>query len=458
MNANYAKLDNVRGELTITIEEKDYADKVKKQLKEIHKNHAEPGFRPGKVPMGLVEKKYGKAVKYDVINKEVGDQVFNYIKENNLHVLGNPLPEKNDDFNIENADFTFTFKLGLAPEIDTHLNKDLHVPYYEITVSDEMIKNQDEQFRRRFGKQDPGDTVDPTALVKGVITELNEDGSVKEGGIVVENGIVAPQYFKDQEQAKLFEGKHVGDVVVFNPAATCDSNPAEMASMLNIDKNETEAHKGNFQMEIKEIIVLKPAEHDEEFFKLVFGPDKVHNEEEYTAAIKELIANSLKADSNYRFSIDAQNAVMNAVGKLELPDEILKEFLKSQNEHLTDENIDEEYTRMLPELDWELVKEALVAQLGIQVVEDDMLNVARLVARNQFAQYGMTSVPEETIDKYAHDILKDEKAQRQIAQQALDLKLFEAIKENVSVDNKTVSVEEFNDLFRPAAPAENAEA
>lgn len=456
MNANYAKLDNVRGELTITIEEKDYADKVKKQLKEIHKNHAEPGFRPGKVPMGLIEKKYGKAVKYDAINKEVGDQVFNYIKENNLHVLGNPVPEKNDSFNIEDKDFTFTFKLGLAPEIDTHVNKDLHVPFYNITVTDEMIDRQDDQFRRRFGKQEPGEEVDETALVKGVITELNEDGTVKEGGIVVENGIVAPQYFKDAEQAKLFIGKKVGDEVVFNPAATCAASETEMSSMLNIPKEDVENHKGDFRFDIKEIIVLKLAEHDEEFFKMVFGPDKVHNEEEYREALKQLIADSLKADSNYRFSIDAQDSIMKAVGSLELPDEILKEFLKMQNEHLTDENIDEEYTRMRPELEWELVKETILAQFDVKVEQEDLLNMARLVARNQFAQYGMTSVPEETLDKYANDILKDEKAGRQIAAQATDVKLFNAIKDAVSVDEKDVNVEEFNDLFRQNAEAAEA--
>lgn len=454
MNANYAQLDNVRGELTITLEEKDYAEKVKKQLKDIHKNHAEPGFRPGKVPMGLIEKKYGKAVKYDVINKEVGDQVFNYIKENNLHVLGNPVPERNDNFNIDDQDFTFTFKLGLAPEIDTHVNKDLHVPYYNIQVTDEMINRQDDQFRRRYGKQEPGEEADESALVKGVITELNEDGSVKEGGIVVENGIVAPQYFKDRDQANLFIGKKVGEEVVFNPAATCDSNPAELSSMLNVSKEEAPEHKGDFKFDIKEIIVLKPAELNEEYYKLLFGPDKVHNEEEYREAIKQIIADSLKADSDYRFSIDAQNDIMKAVGKLELPDEILKDFLKSQNEHLTDENIDEEYSRMLPELEWELVKEAILAQLNVKVENADLLDMAKAVARNQFAQYGMTNVPEETLDKYAGEILKDEKSGRQIVAQATDMKLFKAIKEAVSVDEKDVNVEEFNDLFRQASVEE----
>ncbi len=450
MKVDYAKIDEVNGEITVTLEEKDYADKVKKQLKEIGKNHAESGFRPGHVPAGLIQKKYGAAVKYDIINKEVGNAVFDYIKENKLHVLGNPVPQQNEDFSIEASDFTLKFKVGIAPEFDTHVNKDLHVPYYTIQVSDEMIDNQDQQFSRRFGKQESGETVDATALVKGVITELDENGQPKENGVVVENGIVSPQYFKSEEQRELFMGKKVGDVVKFNPAATCDANATEMASMLNIDKGEVDAHKGDFNMEIKEIIVLKPAEHNQEFFDMVFGADKVHSEEEYRAALKDMISAGLRNDSNYRFTIDARNAIASAIGELQLPDEILKDFLKSQNEALNNENIDEEYTRLRPELEWELEKEAIASQLDIKVDEEDLKNTARMMAQSQFAQYGMANVPAETIDRYASDILKDEKARNQVYNQTVDMKLYNGIRASVSVDEKEVNVEEFNDLFRNA--------
>lgn len=447
MNVNYAKIDDVRGELTVTIEEKDYSDKVKKQLKEITKTHQEPGFRPGHVPAGIINKKYGKAVKYDVINKEVGEAVFNYIKENGLHVLGNPIPQQNENFNLEDKDFTFTFKVGLAPEFDTHVNKDLHIPYYKIKVTDEMINTQDDALRRRLGKQVPGDTVEENALVKGVITELDTDGNPLEGGIVVENGIVAPSYFKSEDQKKLFEGKHPGDSIVFNPAATCDNNATEMSSMLNIDKSDVESHSGDFRFDIKEIIVLKPAEHDEEFFKNTFG-DRVHNEEEYREAIKNMLAQNLAGDSNYRFSIDAQKAIAGAVGSLNLPDEILKDFLKSQNEALTDENIDEEYVRLRPQLEWELIKEKIAGDLDIKVEEADLLNTARLMAQNQFAQYGMTNVPADMLDKYAKDILNDKKAYNQIYSQTSDMKLYNGIRASVTLDEKDVDVEGFNDLFR----------
>ncbi len=448
MKIDYAKIDDVNGEITVTLEEKDYADKVAQQLKKVAKNHTEPGFRPGHVPAGIIRKKYGNAVKYDVINEEVGNSLFNYIKENNLHVLGNPLPQASEDFKIDNADFVFKFKVGLAPEFDTHVDKDLHIPYYTIKVSEDMIEKQDDAYRRRFGKQEPGDTVEPDALVKGVITELNEDGTVKEGGIVVENGIVSPQHFKSEDQKKIFEGKHVGDTVVFNPAATCDSNATEMASMLNIDKADVDSHKGDFKMEIKEIIVLNKAEHNEEFYKMVFGNDNVKTEEEYKAALKEMIAASLVNDSNFRFSMDAKKAIMDAVGELQLPDDVLKEFLKSQNEHLTDENIDEEYVRIRPELTWELIKEAIASKLDIKVSEEDLLNTAKMLARSQFAQYGMMNIPEETLDRYAQDILKDQKSREQVYGQTSDMKLYNGVRASVTIDGKEVNVEEFNDLFR----------
>ena len=455
MKIDYAKVNDVIGEITMVVEESDYADKVKKQLKEIGKKHAEPGFRPGHVPAGLIEKKYGKAVKYDEINKLVGEAIFDYIKENKINVLGNPIPDKANAINDDVKEFTLKFKVGVAPEFEVKIDKDLHIPYYNINVTDEMVDRQDEALRRRFGKQEPGEEVDATALVKGVITELNEDGTVKDGGVVVENGIVAPQYFKSEDQRNLFVGKHVGDSVVFNPAATCESNPTEMASMLNLPKEEAEKHQGDFRFDIKEIIVLKPAELNEEFFKEAFG-DNVKDETEYRDAVRKMIESSLTGDQNYRFTIDAEKAIRKEVGDIELPDEVLKEFLISQNEALNEENIDKEYDQIRSQLIWDLEKDKMLNALEIKVEEADLQNTARLMARNQFAQYGMTNVPDDAVEHYAEEILKDEKARNTIYRQTSDMKLFNAIRAAVSLDEKEVSVDEFNELFRAEAAAENA--
>lgn len=448
MNVTMNKLDNVNATLTVALEEKDYQDKVKKALREINQNRPEPGFRPGKVPAGLIQKKYGKAVKYDVINREVADAIYNYIKENEIQVLGNPVPVKNDDFNLDDKDFTFEFKVGIAPAIDTHVNKEMHIPYYTIEVSEDMIQRQDEMLRRRYGSQVPGDTVEPNALVKGVITELDENGAPKAEGIVVENGIVSPQYFKSDEQRDLFIGKHVGDVVRFNPAATCEGNEAELSSMLGIAKEETAAHHGDFNLEIKEIIVLKPAEDGEEYYTNVFGKDKVHDAEEYKAALKDMIANQLQADSNYRFTIDGKDVILKAVGDIELPDAILKDYLKQQDEKLNDENIDAEYDRLRPDLVWQLVREAMAKQLEVKVTRDDALELAKAIAQNQFAQYGMSGLPDDVLTKYAEDMLNNDKTREQIFNQAVDSRLWAEIKQTVTVDDKTVSVEDFNALFK----------
>ncbi len=447
MNVNYEKLDNVNGELTVTLEEKDYADKVTRQLKEIGKKHAEPGFRPGHVPAGLIAKKYGTAVKYDVVNKEVADAVFNYIKENKIQVLGQPVPESDNNFDINNKDFTFKFKVGVAPEFDNHVNKDLHVPYYNIIVPDSMVEEQITALRRRFGRQEPGEEMEPDAVVKGTITELNEDGSVKEGGVVVENGIIAPVHFKNEDQKKLFEGKKVGDVVRFNPAATCDANPTEMSSMLNIDKADVDAHKGDFNFEIKEIIVLKPAEMNQEFFDNAVGKDKAHNEEVFRAAVKELIAMNFSNDSNYRFTIDAKEAVQNAVGRLELPEQILKDFLMRQNEAMKAENIDEEFDKLRPQLEWDLIRDNVAEKFGVKVSDEDVLDEARGVVARQLMQYGAAGLNEQIIERYAQEVVKEEKQREMLAQNALNRKVFEVIKENVTLDGKEVSVEDFQKLF-----------
>lgn len=448
MKLDYIKIDDVNGEITVTLEEKDYADKVKKQLKQIAKTHQEPGFRPGKVPAGLIEKKYGDAVKYDIINKEVGNALFDYIKENNLHVLGNPMPIEDENFDVKAADFTLKFKVGIAPEFDTHMNKDLTIPYYKIQATDEMVENQDKMFSTRFGKQESGEEVDATALVKGVITELDENGEPKAEGIVMAEGIVSPQHFKSEEQRANFIGKKVGETVKFNPAATCDGSVTEIASMLGIDKEAAENVKGDFNMEIKDVIVLKPAEHNQEYFDMLFGKDEVHNEEEYQAALKEMIELSLDNDSNFRFSIDAHKAIMNAIGSLNLPADVIKAFLMSQNENLNPENIDAEYERMIPELEWELEKDAISAQLGVKVEEEDLMNTAAMMAQHQFAQYGMTNVPEEALNNYAAQILKDEKARQQVYAKTFDDKFYSAVREAVNAEEKSVSVEEFNNLFK----------
>ena len=448
MNVDFKKLDNVNAELTVTLDEKDYTDKVKKQLKEIGKSRPEPGFRPGHVPMGMLEKKYGTAVKYDVVNREIADAVYNYIKENNLRVLGQPVPDKDNELKEGEKEYVFKFKVGLAPDIDVKIGKDMKVPYYTIDVTDDMVDQEITALRKRFGVQGPGEETEPDAVIKGVISELNPDGSVKEGGIVVDNGILAPVHFTSEEQKKLFEGKHPGDVVVFNPAASCNSNVTEMSSMLNIDKNDVDNHKGDFNFEIKEIIVLKPAELNQEFFDNAVGKDKAHNEEELKAAVKDLIKDQLKGESDFRFTIDSRNVIEKSEGDVELPEEVLKNYLMQQNEQLNEQNIDEEFKKIRQQLVWDLTKDAIIAQFKIEVSEDDILDQARMAVYRQLSQYGPASLTEGLIEHYAKEVMKDQKNRDAFERNALNKKVFDTIKENVTLDNKELSLDDFKKLYQ----------
>lgn len=449
MDVTFDKLDNVYATLTIKLDEKDYQDKVKKQLREIGQRRPEPGFRPGHVPAGLLQKKYGNAVKYDVVNKEVSDALYNYINDNKIHTLGDPIPQPNEDFKIEDTEFTFVFKVGLFPEINVKADKSLTIPYYKIEVTDEMIRRQDEALCKRFGSQVAGEEVEPNALVKGEIAELDENGEPKAEGIVVESGIVSPEYFKNDDQKALFVGRKVGDVVRFNPAATCDGNETELSSMLGIAKEETAAHHGDFNLTIKEIIVLRDAEHNQEFFDQAFGKDMVKTEEEYTARVKEMIASQLTNDSNYRFSLDTRAALLNEAGEFDLPAEALKEAIRLNNEGLSAEEVDKRYESFIPELRWLVVRDTVSGQLGVKLEEQDVRNVASMFARQQFAQYGMASVPDDTLKHFVDQMLQDKKTREQVVNDALEMKFFGVVKEKVNVEEKSVTTDEFNALFAP---------
>ena len=450
MEVKFEKLTDVTGQLTVTLVEQDYADKVKKRIKEIGRDREEPGYRKGHAPEGLLKKKYGAAVKYDVVNKMIGDALFDYIRENKLNVLGQPVADPSNVFNEEAPDFTFKFEVGLAPEIDLKINKDIHVPYYKIEVTDEMVANEITNLQRRLGRQVSGEQTEPDAVIKGIISELNPDGTVKPDGIVVENGILAPVHFTDEEQKKLFEGKKVGDNVVFNPSVAAGGNVVELSSMLNIDKADVENHKGDFNFQVTDIIVLKPAELDQEFYDQALGKDRVHNEDELKEAIKQLIADTFENDSNFKFSLDAKEELLKLVGKVELPDKILKEYLMRQNEELTGENVDEEYEKMVPQITWDLVKGDVESQLDVKVTDEDIKNEARGIVIRQLSQYGGAGITEQLVDHYADQLLKDNKHRSNLYNGALNRKTYDAIRENVSLDVKNVSLQEFNNFFAPA--------
>lgn len=447
MNVSHNSIDKLNAVISIEIEKADYADRVKKSLRSYGERANIPGFRRGHVPFGMLVKMFGKSVKAEEVNRLISESLYNYISDNKLNILGEPMTAEDQTIDLEaDENFTFKFDIALAPEINVTVDKNIKVPYYNIAVSDDMVAKQDEMFRQRQGKQITVEAVtEERDLVKGSMVEL-ENGVAKEGGIVVESTILSPAYIKAEKEK--FNGVKVGDKVVFNPAAACQDSMGELASMLNIDREQAAEVKNDFEMTVTEITHLQPAEHDQEFFDGIFGKDNVKSEEEYTAKVREMIASQLAPESDYRFGIDARKAIEAAAGEIELPAEFLKRWLVATNEKYTDENIAEEYGKMEADLKWHLIKEHIAKAMEVKVDDEDLKALAISVTRQQFAQYGMSNVPDELLENYSQEMLKTKESRAQLIDRATEAKIQNAIKNAVTLEEKEVSTEEFGKLFQ----------
>jgi len=443
------KTGDVSARLTVSVVETDYQDKVTKELKKFGQTHALPGFRKGHVPFAELKRRFGLGITSDVINREVYEAVTAYLRDNKVPVLGEPLPVEVKELDLKNQkDFTFEYDLALSPELDIKIDGDIHVPYYEISVGDEMIDEQDKALRRRYGSQVPGEKTEPDALVKGVMMQLNVDGTINdnEGAIQVTDAIVSPAFFKSKEEAEKFADKKVGDKVVFNPWNTCDGNPAEMSSMLHVDKAFAGDVKSDFELTISEIIVVKPAELGEEYYTTVFGKDKVHDENEYRDAVKSMIARELSGNSEMMFRFDAQKILMEKYGDMKFADELLKKWLVNRNEEFNESNIDEEYVKLLPGLKWQIVSERIAEQGDVKVTEENLMGFAKARAAQQFASYGMLNLDDEIITNYAKQSLSDKNFRNRLVNQLGEILLFDALKKMITLDKKEVTLDEFKSI------------
>lgn len=449
MNITTKQLDDVSLRLTVEVGESDYKDKVVDELKKIGRTHTIPGFRKGHISVQELQRRFGRQVTSDVINNEVYDAVIKYITDNKLNVLGQPLPVEVKELDLKNQkDFTFEYDLGLAPDLNLELDKQVTLPYYNIKVTDEMVNEQDANLRKRFGSQQPGDEFESDALVKGSLVELTEDGSVKEAddAIRVENGIVAPMYFVDKEEAGKFAGAKVGSKVVFNPRNAAGDNVTELASMLNIDKNRAAAVSNNFEMTVSEIIVVKPAELGEELYTSAFGKDKVKSEDEYREAVKQMIAGELAQSSNTLLRLEIKDFYMKKYGDMKLPETVLKKWMLSRDTKLSEETLNEEFPAIAEDLKWQIIREQAARQLEVKIDDTDLKNFAKAIAAQQFAQYGMANIADEILEKYAQNLLDDAKSRERIIEQVGDQKLYSGIANAVTLENKEVSLDEFKEL------------
>lgn len=451
MNVSLQNIDKVSALLTVKLEKADYEAQVENTLKKYRKQAKVPGFRPGMVPMGMIKKMYGKGVKAEEVNKILSEQVYAYIKDHKVNILGEPLPNEDKqptvDFDTQ-EDYEFVFDLALAPEFNVEAAKSDKIPYYTIEVTDDMVNAQIDMYRQRGGKYEKVDTYQEKDMLKGTVAELDENGSVKEGGLQVEEVVLMPDYMKNDEQKVLFREAKVNDVLVFNPHKAYDGHATEIASLLKINKEEVPVFTGDFSFQVNEITRFVPGDLNQDVFDQVFEKGTVTNEADFRAKVKELVAAQYVADTDYKFLIDVRDAMVAKVGKLEFADALLKRLMQLNNKDKDEKYIEENYEKNIQELTWHLIKEQLVQQAGIKVEQEDILRAAQEMTKAQFAQYGMLNIPEDILNNYSQEMLKKKENIDNLVNRSIETKLTVALKEKVTLEPQSISVEDFNKMFQ----------
>ena len=451
MKISFENPDKINGLLTIVVEEEDYKNDVEKTLKDYRKKANVPGFRPGQAPMGMIKRQFGPSVKMDAVNKLIGQQIYKYVQDNKIQMLGEPLTsEKQAPVDIEkDGPYTFMFDIAVAPEMKVSLTGRDKVDYYKIVVDDKTIDQQVEMLASRAGSYEKAENYEGNDMLKGDLRELDENGNTKEGGITVESAVLMPSYIKVDEQKNLFEGAKLGDIISFNPRKAYPDNDTELSQLLKIERDAAKDMASDFSYQITEIQRFKKHEVNEELFKQVFGEDTdVKDEAAFRAKIAEGLNAQLVNDSDYKFLLDVRAHCEKKVGKLEYPDALLKRIMLANNKDKGEKFVEDNYEQSIKELNWHLIKEQLVSAQDIKVDDNDIKETAKEAARAQFAQYGMTNIPEEYIDNYANEIIKKGDSTDALVDRSIDRKLAAVLKGVVKLNEKEVSVEDFNKMMQ----------
>ncbi|WP_315518167.1 trigger factor [Hoylesella nanceiensis] len=448
MKVSFENQDKVNGLMTIIVEESDYKEKVEKSLKDYRKQANIPGFRKGMAPMGLIKKQYGEYLKLDAINKVVGEELYKYIKDNKINMLGEPLPSaKQEAQDLEKEPpYTFYFDIAVAPELKVELTSKDKLPYYDIKVDDATVDKQVDIFASRTGQYVKAEEYQKNDMLKGDLRELDEKGNTKEGGITLEAAVMMPEFIKIEDQRKLFDNAKLGDVIVFNPRKAYPDNDSEIAALLKIKREEVAEHEGDFSYQITEISRFEKAEVNQALFDQIYGEGEVKSLEEFRTKIAEGIKEQTVTDCDYKFLLDVRSYLEGKVGKLTFPDEILKRVMLLNNKERGEEFVEKNYEASIQQLTWHLIKEQLVEANKVKIEDKDVREAAKETARIQFAQYGMIQVPEEYVDNYVTEMFKKKENVDAFVDRAIDLKLIEALKKVVTLEIKEVTLDEFNKI------------
>lgn len=450
MNIQFEAPDKVNGLMTITLEKADYQPEVDKTLKDYRKRANIPGFRPGMAPMGMIQRQFGTQVKVDVVNKMLGEKLYGYVRENKIQMLGEPLPSDKQaqlDFEGDGA-LEFKFDIAVAPAFEAKVSGKDKVDYYNITVDDKLIDQQVDMYQSRAGHYEKVEKYDAEQrdMLKGDLRELDEKGNVKEDGITVSDAVLMPQYIKVDEQQKLFKDSKLGDIITWNPRKAYPDSDVEVSSLLKIQKDEVKDHEGDFTFQITEISRYVKAEVNKELFDQVFGEGNVKTEKDFREKIAEQIKQQLVTDQDYKFLQDVRAHMEKKVGKLEFPEALLKRVMLQNNKDKGQEFVDKNFEASIKELEWHLIKEQLVEALEIKVNDEDVKQIAKEAARAQFAQYGMSNIPEEYLDNYAQEMLKKRENADGLVDRAVDVKLTAALKGVVKLNEKDITLEDFQKM------------
>jgi trigger factor len=447
MNITRENIDDLNAVLKIQIEKPDYIDKVETVLKDYRKKANIKGFRPGMVPMGLVKKLYGRAVQIEEINKVVTENIQRYITDEKIEILGDPIPnDEQDAIDFETQEeFTFSFEIGIAPSFELPLTEKNKIAEYEITIDDKLRNDYLENYTRRFGELRSAEITEGKDVIKGKIEQTDANGNIVAEGPSAEDTSLGIDIIKDDEIKKMFIGKTPGESIDFD-IKKAFPNDSEVAGILKIKKEDAENIDGNFRFTVKEISSFHNAEVNQELFDKIYGEGTVKSEEEFMAKLEEEIAANLKKESDYKLMLDLKELALEKT-EMQLPEPFLKKWLLKVNENTTAEQIDKEFDNFRKDLKWQLIRNRVAKDNEVKINEDELLEEARNITRYQFQQYGLYYATDDQITNYARETLKREDDARRIADKILDNKVLLLIKDMVKKEQKQVTVEEFNKLF-----------
>jgi trigger factor len=448
---NRLKMDVIRkevnaeiAELIVKVSPADYQNKVKTQLTKYQKSAKVPGFRPGKVPFGMIQKQYGKAILGEELNKLVNDALYSHIQENKLEILGNPIPKENTDvigdFNNP-LDFEFTYEIGYSPKIAIDLGSKSKYDYVKVKIDSTLIEKQLEDLRRRYGKLVSSQAVNEKDLILAQFVELNDDGTIKAGGIL-HSSTTSMEFVEDEATKKTLMNAKVGDKVEISAnAITRGIN--DKAALLGIKVDELENHGDLYQMTINEIKRMELAELNQELYDKLFGEGTIKSEKE----LRERIATDLEG----MFSNDSDRLLTRSVYKdlventnVQFPDNFLKRWIVlSNNKPITFDEVEKDYDLYKKDLKWQLIQGHIFKSNDIKVGQEDAIQFTKSLIVNQYAQYGMPGPDDASLTTQAQQALGNKEESGRIYDMLAEAKLSEFFKNTVKLNPKEVSYDEF---------------